>query len=412
MHSTVSHVCILLLLFAANTGISQTLWNTAGNSAALGDFIGTTNARNLVFKVNNEEGMVLDENWSLSIGQGNVLPAAGLAGHNFVTGSGNVVNDAGGLTYNNLIAGSGNSVSGASSSAIGQANTITHTVFGTNHALGTSIKINSSSLCIGIGTALQVSSGTNRFIMGSGNLNTSAYLANPVDNSLLIGFNAIPTFFVQEGRVGIGTTQPKEAFQIGDRLTFHDGGSKYIGYNATYNGITNVKMVADYSDAIAFSGGGIIFQTGANGAAATSSNLADRLIIHNDGKVEMMNELNVKGRISIGIKPVPPGSSYGLYVDQGILAGRVKVALPSGAEWFDHVFNEDYQLMPLDSLNSYVKANKHLPDIPGAGEVVKEGLDLGRFNALLLKKVEELTLYIIDLQNRVSSGQRKNKRLY
>ena len=57
--------------------------------------------------------------------------------------------------------------------------------------------------------------------------------------------------------------------------------------------------------------------------------------------------------------------------------------------------------MSLKDTEHFIKQNGHLPNIPSAAEVEKEGIQLGEMNALLLQKVEELTLYIIELQNQI-----------
>jgi hypothetical protein len=74
------------------------------------------------------------------------------------------------------------------------------------------------------------------------------------------------------------------------------------------------------------------------------------------------------------------------------------VDIKNSKEWYDHVFHKDYPLMPLNLLDEYIQKNKHLPGIQTTEEVMKDGLDLGNMNALLLKKVEELTLYTIQLK--------------
>lgn len=66
--------------------------------------------------------------------------------------------------------------------------------------------------------------------------------------------------------------------------------------------------------------------------------------------------------------------------------------------WYDYVFEEDYDLMSLDSLSRFISQKKHLPDIPTTEEVNTEGLNLAEMDGLLLKKVEELTLYMIELK--------------
>lgn len=72
----------------------------------------------------------------------------------------------------------------------------------------------------------------------------------------------------------------------------------------------------------------------------------------------------------------------------------------------DYVFEKDYNLLPLAELEAYIKANKHLPEVPSAKEMEADGLNLKEMNLLLLKKVEELTLHLIE-QKKVNDGQQK-----
>lgn len=79
--------------------------------------------------------------------------------------------------------------------------------------------------------------------------------------------------------------------------------------------------------------------------------------------------------------------------------------------WPDYVFKPTYNLLSLNDVKSYIKENHHLPDIPSEKEVIKEGINLGDMNKLLIKKVEELTLYLIqqkeetDKQNKLQQQQ-------
>jgi hypothetical protein len=66
----------------------------------------------------------------------------------------------------------------------------------------------------------------------------------------------------------------------------------------------------------------------------------------------------------------------------------------------DYVFEPNYKLLTLDELRSYITTNKHLPNVPSANEFAETGVDLGELNRLLLEKVEELTLYILQLEDR------------
>ncbi|MFZ1528536.1 MAG: hypothetical protein WAT19_07295 [Ferruginibacter sp.] len=104
------------------------------------------------------------------------------------------------------------------------------------------------------------------------------------------------------------------------------------------------------------------------------------------------------GYVKIGSVTTPNPAGYKLYVDQGILTEKVKVAVAGTAQWSDYVFAKDYQLMPLGYVEQYIKEHKHLPNVPSAEEMVKEGNDLGKTDAKLLEKIEELTLYLIELK--------------
>lgn len=74
---------------------------------------------------------------------------------------------------------------------------------------------------------------------------------------------------------------------------------------------------------------------------------------------------------------------------------KAKKLIVSQSNWPDFVFNNDYNLLPISALEEFIFKNKHLPDIPLENEISKNGLDLGSMQALLLKKIEELTLYLI-----------------
>ena len=89
-----------------------------------------------------------------------------------------------------------------------------------------------------------------------------------------------------------------------------------------------------------------------------------------------------------------------------VKAKEIRVTLTG---WSDFVFDDGYQLPSLEQLERYVKENRHLPDVPTETEVKQGGVDLGQMNALLLQKVEELTLYIIDLQKQIDE-LKKNKK--
>lgn len=111
--------------------------------------------------------------------------------------------------------------------------------------------------------------------------------------------------------------------------------------------------------------------------------------------------LYVRSDGNVGIGTSAPQAK--LAVKGDIFAQKVKVT-QSG--WADFVFHPEYQLPSLQELERFIKTNKHLPEIPSGREVEKDGLDIGEMNKKLLQKIEELTLYIIDLKKE-SVEQRK-----
>lgn len=93
----------------------------------------------------------------------------------------------------------------------------------------------------------------------------------------------------------------------------------------------------------------------------------------------------------IGIGTATPKEK--LDVAGTIRAKEVKVEVNAGA---DHVFNEDYNLKALSEVETFVKENKHLPEIQSEKQMQEEGLNINEFQIKLLKKIEELTLYVIE----------------
>jgi hypothetical protein len=107
---------------------------------------------------------------------------------------------------------------------------------------------------------------------------------------------------------------------------------------------------------------------------------------------------------SVGIGTLNKAGAYKLAVEGTIGARRVKVTQET---WADFVFDNDYKLPSLQDVDAYIKSHKHLPGVPSAAEVTKNSLDLGEMNKILLQKIEELTLHLIeqDKQNQEQQQQ-------
>ncbi len=117
--------------------------------------------------------------------------------------------------------------------------------------------------------------------------------------------------------------------------------------------------------------------------------------------------INYDGRVIIGQCNNLLPAGYNLFVKNGILTEKIKVAVNGTGQWADYVFAKDYKLMPLAQVEQYIKTNNHLPNVPSAAEMVKEGNDLGKTDAKLLEKIEELTLYMIDLKKQNDMQQKE-----
>ncbi|SDQ11479.1 hypothetical protein SAMN05421664_0560 [Chryseobacterium soldanellicola] len=97
-------------------------------------------------------------------------------------------------------------------------------------------------------------------------------------------------------------------------------------------------------------------------------------------------------------------NEYRLFVQDGIRTEKIKVDIAASNGWADYVFKKDYKLMPLNELDQFINENGHLPEVPSTEEAIEKGIELKEMNILLLKKVEELTLHMID-QNKQLKAQ-------
>jgi len=87
------------------------------------------------------------------------------------------------------------------------------------------------------------------------------------------------------------------------------------------------------------------------------------------------------------------------YVRNKLTASEVVVQSQSGVAWPDYVFKAGYPLMPIEKLHSFIEDKGHLPNFPSADEINKDGVPVGEMSARLLRQIEELTLYVIDLKH-------------
>ncbi len=135
-----------------------------------------------------------------------------------------------------------------------------------------------------------------------------------------------------------------------------------------------------------------------------TNNISNSLMIGFNSTVPTLfigpaNGGNTLGSVLIGTTSLAnaTGQGYLLGVKGGIIAEKVKVATYDN--WADYVFKEDYKLKTLEEVELYISKNACLPGMPSAEYIKKNGYDLADMDALLLKKIEELYLYVIELKN-------------
>jgi hypothetical protein len=106
------------------------------------------------------------------------------------------------------------------------------------------------------------------------------------------------------------------------------------------------------------------------------------------------------GKIGMGVNFTSAFANYDnyrLFVKDGIRTEKVKVDLQAGV-WADYVFAPTYRLRPLSEVEAFIQQNKHLPDVPSAKTLEANGLDLAEMHKIQMQKIEELTLYLIELK--------------
>lgn len=260
-----------------------------------------------------------------------------------------------------------------------------------------------------------------------------------------------------QGYTMIGSGNPLERLQVGSLITFHDGGAKFIGMNAYYDpndaklkniegGRISVQMgisdgvpspdvyyikvdeTATQGEVFTSFKGLSILSTGNTGIGtiapsarlhvkgAGSSDATSAMVITNSNNTALVQvndngfmgigtaspatELHVMGDVTIGEdknSTSAPGFNNRLSVDGIIFARELKI---TAVNWPDYIFRPDYTLLPLKQLEQFIQEHSRLPDVPSEVEVKENGVAVGEMQVIMMRKIEELTLYVIELSKR------------
>jgi len=193
-----------------------------------------------------------------------------------------------------------------------------------------------------------------------------------------VQFNGNAGMFIRRnGNVGIGIATPNASLSLDNKIT----AQKFLLFDNNDNGRIGFGIQPFEFRMFTASDSHISFGTVSLSDGTTWSE-----------KVRIDNN----GNMSIGTSD---SRGYKLAVAGSVIATEVKVQLQG--QWPDYVFKRDYRLQPLTSVQAYINKNKHLPDMPSEAEVTKKGVNLGEIVKLQTKKIEELTLYLIEQQAKI-----------
>lgn len=346
------------------------------------------------------KAQVIIEGTNLNIGENNTLSQTGdgvrsnaigkynyLEGsQSFAAGKSDTILNSISITEASVALGFGNKIQGSGSMAFGN-NVKVYNMRGVG--IGYYVKLYNSSKNMAIGSGLPGST-----------FHSDLFLENTYDESLMVGFHSTkPTLTVgpspndypngnlinRTGKVAIGDVPvPDIAAKL--HIRSDEGEDAGIFMEPKDSSSNTFIRLRDEDHGIEVDNAGIMRIKSKNG------NTDSKLLLY--------------GRVGINIANDHfMNSSYSLCVRGGILTDKINIK--NVHHWPDYVFSSDYFLMPLSDLKFFITENHHLPEVPSENDIMAEGIEIGDMQGILLKKVEEMTLYILQLQEQIDKLEQR-----
>ncbi len=375
MKKTQILLSIILILNLSNDSLGQ--WNLLGNTGiSTTSFLGTTDNKDLVIKTNNIE--------RIRIG------ATGTIG---ITAPGSLVLNTTG-TLMGFKAQTNENLWFYSSSLIG--------LNGMGVMLNAANDLNSSYVPLTIGASLLSLNCTGALGINLDPTGTGVFKIRPFNdlNLRVSGTSTAVTLAATNDLV----TQMKELNFSGSKFTFNasqmnigytpssliGNANLYVKNGLVVNTNTSENLTVISGSLANMNGVALCSGNNTNTVASPMSFSASQFWFHN-------------GSLFIGSNPSCTfPSDAKLAVNGKIYATAIQVKLSGTNGCFpDYVFEKEYKLLSLPEVEKYIKENKHLPEVPSALEVEEKGIDLAEMNTILLKKIEELTLHMIDMKKEI-----------